>query len=746
MCDHSYQMLNLASGRSGCVVAFSPQIREQRSRRVPLLCISSRVTRGLVVGLYKQAKEEMRGVLTLTWAAFKELLFLQFFPRAEQERLKMGRPFHRQRASENKEAGKELSVPQRSDRGIRWRTISVGHSAGLFIGVTIRTMSSGFDGQGRWLVTTVTHNNQQKTYSRDNNRNSGADATKRNRGSQKSRVPSKGYTTLLVIFSGLQEEHGASSSGHADMKQTHQACFALLKDQAQYFFFIKFDDKIRSVNALPLDMCEFDIILGIDWLAAHRAMIDCHSRRVIFGDIHAPEFIYHGSLPGKSRKIISALISCTLIVSDFRTYFRKELPEYLLFADVGINIELIPELSQISKLLSHGTRLKLKELKDLLQELLGARFYSPSVSHGCTGYDCQEEGRLIFESGYHQLRVKSKDISNDAIRTRYGLYEYLVYAFWSSRECSSVLWTGCAKFWLSKVGISRAHRFSRWNYLDRRKVVRLNTPNARPTSVTEVRSFLDSRLLPQIRRGFLMISLTLNQASRKGEKFVWNEEREKSFEELKQTFVPRTILTQQSGTGGFQIYSDASKKIKAAQKDDGEIWAIIQNIDQQTEFRVDDDGILWQGTKLCVPEVLHLGSLDDWRLISSSIFRFIRVDEMYTIFKQPFVEWKCRAPICWDQVGERILEGPEMIEVTNEKVAVAREKLKEAQTRQKSYADRHRRALEFQPGQSHEEQDKPLLSNSYGGIIPERKPLGRRGVLYGLLILFSSIVLCMFFQ
>ncbi|GJR15795.1 putative nucleotidyltransferase, ribonuclease H [Tanacetum coccineum] len=57
------------------------------------------------------------------------------------------------------------------------------------------------------------------------------------------------------------------------------------------------------------------------------------------------------------------------------------------------------------------------------------------------------------------------------------------------------------------------------------------------------------------------------------------------------------------------------------------------------------------------------------------------------------------APICWDQVGERILEGPEMIEVTNEKVAVAREKLKEAQTRQKSYADRHRRALEFQPGE-----------------------------------------------
>nr|GEZ53117.1 reverse transcriptase domain-containing protein [Tanacetum cinerariifolium] len=69
----------------------------------------------------------------------------------------------------------------------------------------------------------------------------------------------------------------------------------------------QFDDKICSINALPLDMCEFDIILGMDWLTEHHATIDCRSYRVIFGDIHAPEFIYHGSLPGKFMQIISAL-------------------------------------------------------------------------------------------------------------------------------------------------------------------------------------------------------------------------------------------------------------------------------------------------------------------------------------------------------------------------------------------------------------------------------------------------------
>nr|GFD08541.1 putative reverse transcriptase domain-containing protein [Tanacetum cinerariifolium] len=47
---------------------------------------------------------------------------------------------------------------------------------------------------------------------------------------------------------------------------------------------------------------------------------------------------------------------------------------------------------------------------------------------------------------------------------------------------------------------------------------------------------------------------------RKVEKFVWNEEREKSFEELKQRLVSTSVLTLPSSSGGFQIYSDASKK------------------------------------------------------------------------------------------------------------------------------------------------------------------------------------------
>ncbi|KAD5317525.1 hypothetical protein E3N88_17471 [Mikania micrantha] len=46
-----------------------------------------------------------------------------------------------------------------------------------------------------------------------------------------------------------------------------------------------------------------------------------------------------------------------------------------------------------------------------------------------------------------------------------------------------------------------------------------------------------------------------------------------------------------------------------------------------------------------------------------------------------------------------IIDAVQLVRITNEKVAIAREKLKEAQTRQKSYADQHRRDLEFKVGE-----------------------------------------------
>ncbi|CAM8901825.1 unnamed protein product [Rhodiola kirilowii] len=58
----------------------------------------------------------------------------------------------------------------------------------------------------------------------------------------------------------------------------------------------------------------------------------------------------------------------------------------------------------------------------------------------------------------------------------------------------------------------------------------------------------------------------------------------------------------------------------------------------------------------------------------------------------------CRSPLCWAEVGEKTFTGPEIIEETTEKVAQIRKRLLTAQSRQKSYADKRRRPLEFLVG------------------------------------------------
>ncbi|KZV41382.1 Retrotransposon protein, Ty3-gypsy subclass [Dorcoceras hygrometricum] len=59
---------------------------------------------------------------------------------------------------------------------------------------------------------------------------------------------------------------------------------------------------------------------------------------------------------------------------------------------------------------------------------------------------------------------------------------------------------------------------------------------------------------------------------------------------------------------------------------------------------------------------------------------------------------KCRTPLHWDEVGERDGLGPDLIEQTVNVVRKIKERMKAAQSRQKSYADNRRRELSFDVG------------------------------------------------
>ncbi|GJT69093.1 putative reverse transcriptase domain-containing protein [Tanacetum coccineum] len=57
---------------------------------------------------------------------------------------------------------------------------------------------------------------------------------------------------------------------------------------------------------------------------------------------------------------------------------------------------------------------------------------------------------------------------------------------------------------------------------------------------------------------------------------------------------------------------------------------------------------------------------------------------------------KCRSPVCWAEVGDAQLTGPELIHETTEKIVQIKQRIQASHDRQKSYADVRHKPLEFQ--------------------------------------------------
>ncbi|PWA90290.1 hypothetical protein CTI12_AA101280 [Artemisia annua] len=76
---------------------------------------------------------------------------------------------------------------------------------------------------------------------------------------------------------------------------------------------LRFDDRIRPANLFPLDMFDFDLILGMDWLTSHRATIVCHEwKPKILHDLELMEVEF--CLPGRNGYWASLKVESNLIL------------------------------------------------------------------------------------------------------------------------------------------------------------------------------------------------------------------------------------------------------------------------------------------------------------------------------------------------------------------------------------------------------------------------------------------------
>ena len=165
---------------------------------------------------------------------------------------------------------------------------------------------------------------------------------------------------------------------------------------------LKISGILLTVDPGVMDMSEFDVILGMDWLTTYRVVIDCERRRVaaytqdgtrvVFqGDKHDifPQTVYESRCQGQ---LVGWLASLTLedevrpdldlprVVCEYEDVFLDELPGLPPQRVVDFGIELHPSTSPISMTPHRMALVELQELRVQLQELLDKGFIRPSTS------------------------------------------------------------------------------------------------------------------------------------------------------------------------------------------------------------------------------------------------------------------------------------------------------------------------------------------------------------------------------
>ena len=159
---------------------------------------------------------------------------------------------------------------------------------------------------------------------------------------------------------------------------------------------------LLTVDLRIMDMSEFDVILGMDWLTAYRVVIDCERRRataytqdgtrIVFqGDKHdiLPHTVYESRCQGQLAGWLASLtledeerqdLDLPPVVCEYVDVFPDELPGLPPHRVVDFGIELHPGTSLISMTPHRMAPVELQELRVQLQELLDKGFIRPSTS------------------------------------------------------------------------------------------------------------------------------------------------------------------------------------------------------------------------------------------------------------------------------------------------------------------------------------------------------------------------------
>ncbi|GJT73069.1 putative reverse transcriptase domain-containing protein [Tanacetum coccineum] len=499
----------------------------------------------------------------------------------------------------------------------------------------------------------------------------------------------------------------------------------------------------------------FDVIVGMDWLSYHRAVIDCYEKIVRIPLLNGEILKVQGERPEKDPGSLACIkadekkLDDIRVVRDFPKVFPDDLSCLPPVREIEFRIDLIPSALPVVKSPYRLAPSEMSELSNQLKGLQEKGFIRPSHSpwgapvlfvkkkddamRMCIDYRelnklsiknrypllriddlfDQLQGACYFSkidlgSGYHQLRVREEDIPKTAFRTRYGHFEFTVMPFGltnvpvifmdlMNRVCKPYLEKFIIVFVDDILIYSKSeeeHEVHLKTILDLLKKEKLYAKFSKCEFWMKEVQFLGHVFNRDgIHVDPSKIAKPLTLLTQKNKTYVWGDKQDEAFRILKEKLCNALVLALPDGPNNFVVYCDASKQgFGCVMMQQGKVIAYASRLLKTHE-------------KNYTTHDLELGGVGyktrhghktrhEYGLPPSD-----RRSDYHTSIKcAPFEARygrKCRSPVIWTEVGESQLIGPEIVQETTEKIIQIKERLKMARSHQKSYTDKRCKPLEF---------------------------------------------------
>ncbi|GJT40367.1 putative reverse transcriptase domain-containing protein [Tanacetum coccineum] len=528
---------------------------------------------------------------------------------------------------------------------------------------------------------------------------------------------------------------------------------------------------VFKIDLLPTRLGSFDVIVGMDWLLYHRDVIVYYENIVRIPLLNGEILEVQGERPKKDPRSLSCIktdekkLDDIRIVRDFPKVFPDDLTGLPPVHEIEFRIDLIPGALPVVKSPYRLAPSEMLELSNQLKELQEKGFIRPSHSpwgapvlfvkkkdgalRMCIDYResnkltiknryplpriddlfDQLQGACCFSkidlrSGYHQLRVQEEDIPKTAFRTRYGHFEFTIMPFGLTNAPAIFmdLMNRVCKPYLDKFVIVFIDDILIYSKSEEEHEVHLKT-------ILDLlkKEKLYAKFSKRFIENFSKIAKPLTLLTQKNKAYVWGDKKEEAFRILKEKLCNAPVLALPDGPNEFVVYCDASNQgfgCVLMQRSKRRWIELLSDYECEIKYHPCKTNVVADALRRkerLKPRRVRAMSMT---IQSGLKAKILEAQGEYSKDLKAPTEWLRGLETHFkrrDDARHGVpLIRPEIVRETIEKIIQIKERLKTARSRQKSYADKRRKPLEFKVG------DRVLLKvSSWKGVVR----FGKKGKL-----------------